>query len=57
MMRPIWGRVSHQMTRIHQAIRIRRRSATPSTNSSAAYTRLGTIGIVTSENASSSSAK
>ena len=42
----------HQMTKIHQAARSRRRSATPMATSSAAYTRFGTIGIVNIETTS-----
>ena len=37
------------MTKIHQAVRSRRRKATPTEISSAAYTRFGTIGIVSIE--------
>ncbi len=41
----------------HQAARIRRRSAAPITASSAAYTRLGTTGMVSAETTSSGRAK
>src|SRR4029450_4604975 len=43
----------HQITKIHQAARSRRRNATPTEMSTAAYTRFGTIGIVSIETTSS----
>jgi hypothetical protein len=50
--RTSWGTMIHQMTKIHHAVRSRRRKAIPIAMSSAAYTRFGTTGIVNIEMAS-----
>ena len=48
-MRASCGRMIHQITKIHHAARSRRRNAMPTAINTAAYTKLGTMGIVNIE--------